>query len=378
MKRLQTPKVRVSIVEKHTYICDLINIEGPLLSLYRDQRRNWLYLWADTDGVSQRWLVFEASRGNLIDYLNKQANLRNLVEASPTLLCLEATPKDLRSDVAGNGEPLEERDPVANERRYMRQLFVVALDNVKDYLPSCDSYFDETLTEDISLAAELQPTPYAVPIDGDWFFSDLDKFSRTYAGLYAFFYCTGPRFVTNVGARLYRYLRSPWEGGFSRINLFDGLVKSIPSLHDMQVKRIQYASPGFIQIEALASVGKDIAEAVDRLVKHRPEVDKAVKSINTVLTTFKIRKANLSNASDDNLSIGQEHVKALARSIAEIASLLGAEKQLELVVAHSPNKVVASKATMALVNQLSRLADYQELGMLDLKRPAQQVHSIPN
>lgn len=365
MIALNTKKSKLSIIDRHSYICELINIEGPILTLYRDTRKNWLYLWADTDGKSQRWLVFDVSRADLIDYLSKLKSLRTLVIDAKNLYCLEVNPKTSNTLSRKNGE---QSRPNTEITHYTRHLYTVQSSQVEEYLPTVDAFFDETLTDEISLAAELQPTRYSIPIDGEWFFSDLDRFSRGYAGLYAFFYCTGPRFVTSVGTRLYKSLRSPWQGGFSRINLFDGLVKSIPSLHDMQVKKIHYASPGAIQIEALASVGSDIKKTVFNAIKNKSDIEKSTREINTILSKLKLKRMDLSEKTDKDIAIDQSILDRLKLNISNIANQLQAESQIKVIGNHSPNTVVTAKATIALVIQLNRIADYQNQGMIDLEK----------
>jgi hypothetical protein len=343
---------KASLLDKHIYICDLINIEGPLLCLFRDHRSNWCYLWCDTDTVdTERWAVLRVSRDTLAGYLSGVTTLRQLVESSLATFCLDLTTH------------IED-----GKRTKTRRLLQVEINALQEYFPAEDSFFDPSLTNDISLTEEIAPTSFHVPIDGDWFVSDLDRFAKTYSSVYAFFYCTKPRFVTNIEARVSKFLRSPWTGGFSRINLFDALEKTIPSIHDMKINSFQYASPGSIKIEALQSVGNSIAAAVDCYIAKSAEIDKASKAINTCLLNSKVRKANLSQSSDETLSIGPESVALLQVKSREIGDLLGIGGQLSVFHLNAPNSVVAAKATLAVVTQLERLAVYQRAGMLALGR----------
>jgi hypothetical protein len=60
---------------------DLVYVDGPVLSLYRDAKENWLYLWCDTDNrTKERWLLFPVSRLNLISFLEKEKPLLSLVQ----------------------------------------------------------------------------------------------------------------------------------------------------------------------------------------------------------------------------------------------------------------------------------------------------------
>lgn len=347
-------RVKVSSLDRHQFICDLVFIEAPLLSLFRDSRHSWFYLWCDTDGLGRdRWLVFQVSRKIFAEYLTRKVSLRRAVLASKEVLCLEG---DMRDGLDGDAE----------DDRKGRQLSRVQIDEIESYLPSDQSLFEEELSPDISLAEQLLPTRYPIPIGGDWFVGDLDRFSRAYAGLYGFFYCSKPRLVASIQGRLNRALRAPWEGGFSRVNLFDALAKAVPSFHDMQIRRIDYASPGEIEIEALESVGHDIQGCVNGYMTSRSDVDDHAKAINSTLSACRFKKRNLSNIGDAMLGISEESLTLFRTRTEEIARLLGVREQVSVVVRESPNCVVAAKAVLALLTHIRRLSDFEAAGMLNL------------
>ena len=54
----------------------------------------------------------------------------------------------------------------------------------------------------------------------------------------------------------------PWLGGASVVHFFNGMKSHIHLTHLPEVKRIQYASPGFIELTALVEVAEDIRNLV--------------------------------------------------------------------------------------------------------------------
>ncbi|WP_439889749.1 hypothetical protein ACS7SF_10605 [Ralstonia sp. 25C] len=359
MNKLTGIRVATSILEKHAYVCDLIYAEGPLLCLFRDARRNWLYFWCDTDGVEkQRWLVFPVARAALVAYLTGESTLRDVVLTSEERYAVDVS---YRNTYDGNGEFTGRA-----QSRVVKKL--PNLDELADCLPSEESIFDAELAPDISLTKEINPTTFDVPIDGKWFFSDLDSFSKVYAQLYAFFYCTKPRFVRNIGERMRRYLSAPWTGGYSRVNLFEALKQNIPSLHDLEIKKISYASPGEIRIEALESVGVNIANAVSGYIKNQDALVESERMINQLLNSNMLRKADLSSSSDDKLPLSRDNISFLKSSGSSIASTLGIEEEVALLNEYSPNVVVSTKVLMALLTRIQRVAAFEKAGMLDLYR----------
>src|ERR1035438_3484942 len=77
------------LLNSHHHICDLIDVEYPVLSLYTDGRRNWMYLWCDKNALRTRWLLFTVARKLLVAYLQKKQSLKSIVEDAKQLWMLE-------------------------------------------------------------------------------------------------------------------------------------------------------------------------------------------------------------------------------------------------------------------------------------------------
>jgi hypothetical protein len=141
-------------------LCPLLEVEFPLLSLYADGAQNWLYLWCDRPALDalNRWILFPVSAAQLLAYLNQAQPLRALILEAPMLWLAD----------------FEGWDVVALHND--RALAVpVSLEALADYLPSEDSFFDESLVPDLSpireaqayLKAQLLAVPgVATPLEG--------------------------------------------------------------------------------------------------------------------------------------------------------------------------------------------------------------------
>lgn len=70
----------VRLKEYLVRIGDLINIEGPLLSLFSDVRNENLYLydWVDTDEISNRFVIYNIPPQVILDYLSKKITHQEL------------------------------------------------------------------------------------------------------------------------------------------------------------------------------------------------------------------------------------------------------------------------------------------------------------
>jgi len=358
-------RINLALLDKHVYMSDLIYVEGPLLCLYRDAKENWLYLWCDTDNKNkERWLLFPVSRTNLIAFLEKEKSLLEVVQESKKRWFL---------DYARLLPNQEFEKTTENAKGFSRELRnAESLEILTEYLPTKDSYFDETLAPNISIAEELSPTKYDIPIDGNWFIKDLDNFSNLYSQLYSFFYCTKPQFMNDIGAKVQRMLEAPWKGGFSRVNLFEALQRNVPAVHDLKIHQMQYASPGDITIEALESVGDSVKNTVIYYRNHIGDVSAEVKSLNNVLSDKALRRVDLSKYTDLTLPLSDEDKKYIAEKTAALAVALAIESEFSDLSSRSPNIVVSAKVLLAVASRIERMAQFEDSGLLDLERPQKE------
>lgn len=359
-------RINLAALDRHVYMSDLVHLDGPILSLFRDTKENWLYLWCDTDlDAKERWMLFPVSRPSLLAYLQKKLPLRTLVLQAQSRWLLDYTRNALHSDEE------HAKDATKTFSRVLREVEDTEL--LQSYLPSEKSFFDETLAPNISVAQELSPTCYNVPIDGNWFIRDLDNFSNVYSQLYAFFYCTKPQFMTDIGSRVHRFLESPWKGGYSRVNLFEALQKMVPAIHDLKITQMKYASPGDITIEALSSVGMSVQQTVMNFIKDEKTVLDAAKVINTILGAASLKRTDLSKISDEKLPLTDKDKGVLSEKMAIVAFLLKIPDELGDLSSRSPNVIVSAKVLLAVVSRIERLAEFQTTGLLDLARPATDI-----
>lgn len=63
-------------------IGDLINMDGPMLVVFKDITSQDLYLfdWVDNDNKSNRWLVYKVDKNDLTSFLKRKISYRRLFE----------------------------------------------------------------------------------------------------------------------------------------------------------------------------------------------------------------------------------------------------------------------------------------------------------
>ena len=96
---------------------------------------------------------------------------------------------------------------------------------------------------------------------------DLYNFPHAYSQTYSFIYCfdseLNARDVERIDYALQGY---PWRGGYSYVNIYTVLANQLPREHKPEVAKIQYASPGFMEILLNPEVALQVAKSVGILL----------------------------------------------------------------------------------------------------------------
>ena len=59
----------------HTFVCDIMECEGPLLSLYKDNENLYLYYWYGVNNFFNRWIISDISKTDLLDLIDGKVSL---------------------------------------------------------------------------------------------------------------------------------------------------------------------------------------------------------------------------------------------------------------------------------------------------------------
>lgn len=242
--RIEGQKIDARTLSKHQWNADLIEFEGPLLSLYKSELGNdLLYAWLDCSSIRNRWCIIPVERKSLRDYLEQQKTLREIFVESEWLVIFHTGASAKRSS-----------------------FLLTSWENLpEEYLPEADSY----LTPDIAtpaaekLAEEITES-YFLGLDGELYIDDFSLIPKIYQQLYSFHYGLEHLDRPAVHGALSK-LAGSWTGGFSAVNLFTGLNSVTPSIHRAKVAEIQFASPGHIKLDLLPDLAKRIEVSAEQI-----------------------------------------------------------------------------------------------------------------
>lgn len=126
----------------------------------------------------------------------------------------------------------------------------------------------------------------------------------------------------------YIYGKFPWKGGYSTVNFFNQLFHKIPPRLRPEIARIQYASPGFIELSELLLVAVTVAGIVKTVCS----------TINTAHDTYrKIQKGSVDlelskiNLAKEELDLTQKQIafcKISSKELVKVFGLTEAQEQL--------------------------------------------------
>jgi hypothetical protein len=192
----------------------------------------------------------------------------------------------------------------------------------------------------------------SIYLDEQWSLEDFSVFSKQYMQIYGFFY--GLRLVEENNSTL-EYERMPWLGGGSVVNFFSSMKnhihpKALPNVH-----RIQYASPGVMELSAIIEVAGDIKELVVAICA-------LLTSIST--TYYVIHKQYISRqmaqkkmAQLDN----EEDINFVRNSVIELHEKLNLSPRqvMSLTKISKGDQLVELKMLMAMYRRAKPIADLQ-------------------
>ncbi len=125
-------------------------------------------------------------------------------------------------------------------------------------------------------------------LDGRWDLEELSDTTKDYIQLYGFAYSLLPDLPVARKEEIdYIYGKFPWRGGYSTVNFFNQLFHKIPPKLRPEVQRIQYASPGFIELTELLVVSGTVAAIIFTVCK-------SLKSVHVFIEAFRRRQSTTS------------------------------------------------------------------------------------
>jgi len=199
-------------------------------------------------------------------------------------------------------------------------------------------------------------------IDGSWDASDFSRFYGKVADLYAFLSIASEERVQGLGSSASDAVKDVikklgWQGGGSYVGFYDSIFSRVYALAPLIVRRIQYASPGVIDLKGSEGPLADVARVVDQFGADDGSLKLAYSVVDRILANEGLRSAPLGTpfASDERRRIVQV-------SCFEINLKLGIDDPGRLLDLCEGNVVVFAKITLSFYRRARDLHKFHSEG----------------
>ena len=204
-------------------------------------------------------------------------------------------------------------------------------------------------------------------LDGRWNLEDLSEATREYVQLYGFAYSLMSDLPSARREEIdHIYGKFPWQGGYSTVNFFNQLFHKIPPQLRPQVKRIQYASPGFIELTLLLAAAVTVSRIVKSVCSAINAAHDTYRNIQKGAVEHELSKINVKN---QELDLRKKQIDFCESSSKQMEKILGlSEEEVALLDQRTQgHPVMKLKILLSVFRRVEPLAERQAVGNLDVR-----------
>lgn len=201
-------------------------------------------------------------------------------------------------------------------------------------------------------------------LNGRWEFEELFETSRDYIQLYAFAHSLLEDLPAGRRSEIdFIYSKFPWRGGFSTVNFFYQLFRKVPAHLRPKIKRIEYASPGFIELGELLVVALAIARMVKSICGSLSSAHDLYRSIQKGMTDHQLTQIDIKRR---ELELTAAQIEFSKNSADELVKQFGLSREQEhlLDMRVQNNQVMKVKILLSVFRRIEPLAKKQNDGKL--------------
>lgn len=212
----------------------------------------------------------------------------------------------------------------------------------------------------------MKPSKTKLQLNGRWNLEELSQATRDYTQLYGFVYSLLPDLPLARRNEIdYIYGKFPWRGGYSTVNFFNQLFHKIPSDLRPGIERIQYASPGFIELSELLVVAGTVAGIIKAVCSTINNAHDTYRRIQKGSVDLKLAKINLAK---EELDLTQRQIEFCSNSSKELVKVFSLTKAQEHLIDQrvQDNPVMKLKMLLSVFRRVEPLAKKQSEGKLEV------------
>lgn len=215
---------------------------------------------------------------------------------------------------------------------------------------------------------------YFVKLVKRWKLDELGDFSKNYEqSFYAALALEAVKAKSNLhldtqSRLLSQMARYPWKGGYSTVHFYVGVKRIVGRKRQPEIQKIQYASPGFIELSAMVEIAKNLGLIVGSLSGCVAAVN---VTYNNIYKGLRQRQLNEITVEKARLELAKDQRDFLLQSIDEIGQPLNLDDRARLVEA-AGNEIRALKILLSMYRRIRIVSKYQEEGKIYLPKNSKE------
>lgn len=230
------------------------------------------------------------------------------------------------------------------------------------YLP-LPRFFSSNHTEDYA-AGERASDPEKLLIDGEWELTDFGQFQQKFSDIYAFLAATRNWQDANAPLTTRRkikeaFLNRPFQGGFSYVHLFRELGENVPRADQLNLNKIQYASPGHVEIFGKEEIFGDLQLIIPNFLQKRQSLSVMYNDFHRYLSANHYLKM-----SGDEYGINDPTEGYINQTAGSLAKAMMAPDFSVVSALANKNALVSAKIVLSFYRRLSDAAMYFAQGRI--------------
>ena len=256
----------------------LVYFDGPQVVLLKGGKTNIIAVAIERDGMEYPFFACRVLKRNWKRYLDGKADLHYLF---------------LKTNL--DGYFFFDWSKTENKRVDLVKATSVEISN-KEYWPD-KGFFAASHTEYLGEQEVEESTAQVFNIDGSWDPIDFSRFYGKISDLYALYFANKKLEDSNTSPESLRRLKGSvltrlWKGGGSYTGFYRNFSDTFPDMTRLKVNRIEYASPGQIEMLGEESVFNDMLNSLTKFsFEDARNAQDAYNYIDNILSKEKLKTA---------------------------------------------------------------------------------------
>lgn len=339
------PSVKTKNLKFETILFDFIE---PIVILYKAGKSYFVASALPSDvGYVEEYLVVSVTPKFLKRYFREENDLRFLFASAPNRSFWKMSASEIGKDTA-------------KAKKFSDTI-------TEDMLPDAQ-FFSSSHTHSY---LEMERTYSALEtlfIDGNWEMEDFGSFSRKYRDLYAFEESINKLNSANTpGAEKDKigeaFKGHTLQGGGSYVGLFSELLNNLPKAERYDLKRVEYASPGRIELQGKGDVFDALEERIKNMVSNSQVLHDAYCRLRQFMS-----KTKLLDISTPVTTVSQTTKDRVEIDTKALFSALGLDLYDTIFRLTGGNAVSTAKISMAIYRRIKQAASYFSQGRIAYER----------